>query len=611
VSAAKARARAHLRGIWAATLTPFRPDLSLDEEGWRRNLRHWYGALGIQGLFVNGKQGEFASMTPAERKRTAGIAVEEAAAFGGGVMVSCSDQSLDTVVELARHAQAIGAHYVVVHTPLLYFGAHTDDTIYEYYRDIAQQVEIGVVLWNQPPDCGYLLEPELCMRLAAIPNVVAIKYSVPRETYAALTRMAGDRLIVSSSSEEEWLDNILELGWQVYLCSTPPYLLQSAVDRRMHEYTELAMRGEAAKARAVHAGLEPVRRALKSSRPPGKAAAHQKYWQELLGQAGGAVRRPLLALSEAEKAATRAAFESCGLRVEAVERAAPRPRSAARAAPEANAPLWPATLHHLRRDSPEPERLAEFYARLLGDRIERLEDGTWLVAGQGRALIAGPGEAGAVPYYALALRDAAQLERYRAELSAQGIACERAPTPLFAPGAFAVTDPDGRRVAFGLPQPLAQGAAGNRARLQHFVCASAALEPLLRFYRDALGMAESDRVLEGDELAAFFLRSDPEHHSFAAFRAPQSRADHHSYETSGWNDIRDWGDRMATLRIPLWWGPGRHGPGNNLFFMIEDPDGHKVEFSAELERMERGAPYRTWPHEQRTLNLWGSAWMRS
>ena len=320
---AKAKARVGLRGIWAATLTPFRADLSVDEEGWRRNLRHWYGALGIKGLFVNGKQGEFASMTVAERKRTAQIAVEEAAAFGAGVMVSCSDQSLEAVVDFAKHAQSIGAGHTVVHTPLLYFGAHTDDTIYGYYRHIAEQVDIGVVLWNQPPDCGYMLSPELCVRLAEIPNVVAIKYSVPRQTYAALTRMAGERLIVSTSNEEEWLDNILELGWQVYLCSTPPYLMQTAGDRRMHEYTELAMNGEAERARAVHASLDAVRLALRSTRPAGKAAAHQKYWQELLGQAGGTVRRPLLNLTEGEKAATRTAFEACGLRTgEDVRRAA-------------------------------------------------------------------------------------------------------------------------------------------------------------------------------------------------------------------------------------------------------------------------------------------------
>lgn len=310
---AKDYARQNLRGIWAATLTPFAPDLSLDEAGWRRNLRHWYRDLGIRGLFVNGKQGEFASMTLAERKRAAEIAVEEAGR-DRGVMVSCSDQSIDAVVELAKHAQAIGADYIVVHTPLLYFGAHTPDTLFEYYRYVSEQVEIGVALWNQPPDCGYTLQPEVCMRIAELPNVVAIKYSVERELYARLTRMAAGKLIVSTSSEEHWLDNIVELGWQVYLCSTPPFLLQTKTDRRMHQYTELAFAGKVDEARKVRNSLDPVRKALKESRPAGKAASHQKYWQELLGQAGGRVRRPLLELTDAEQAATRAAFESCGLR---------------------------------------------------------------------------------------------------------------------------------------------------------------------------------------------------------------------------------------------------------------------------------------------------------
>jgi 4-hydroxy-tetrahydrodipicolinate synthase len=310
---AKEYARQNLRGIWAATLTPFNSgDLSVDESGWRKNLRHWYRDLGIRGLFVNGKQGEFGSMTVAERKRTVELAVE-AAGTDRGVMVSCSDQSLDTVIELAQHAQHVGADYIVVHTPLLYFGAHSADTLVEYYRYIAEHVDIGVTLWNQPPDCGYTLEPEVCMRIAEIPNVVAIKYSVPRELYSRLTAMARGKLIVSTSNEGDWLSNIVELGWQVYLCSTPPYLMQTPEDRRMHEYTGLAMAGQAEKAEKVQRSLDPVRRALKESRPEGKAAAHQKYWQELLGQTGGPVRRPLLNLTADEKATIRSAFTSCGL----------------------------------------------------------------------------------------------------------------------------------------------------------------------------------------------------------------------------------------------------------------------------------------------------------
>jgi len=267
--------------------------------------------------------------------------------------------------------------------------------------------------------------------------------------------------------------------------------------------------------------------------------------------------------------------------------------------------LWPARLHHLRRDSPNPEPLARFYGELLGDRVEALPGGSWLVAGRGRHLVVGKGSAGSVPCFALQMQDAAHLASYRDRLPK----AEDFSSPLLAPGAFALTDPDGRRVVFGLAREhvIAEGLPG---RLQHFVCATQRLPEVLEFYR-GLGMIESDRVLESEALSAVFLRSDPEHHSFAAFRAPESRPDHHCYETNGWLDIRDWADRMARLRIPLWWGPGRHGPGNNLFFMIEDPDGHKVEFSAELELMPRERAPRTWPHEQRTLNLWGSAWMRS
>ena len=309
---AKDYAREHMKGIWAAALQPFNPDLSIDEAGTRSNIRHWVEDLGIDGVFIAGKQGEYFSLTVEERKRIFEIAVDAVQGTGAGTVLSCSDQNLDTVIDLARHARALGADFVVVHAPVLHFLTDRDETAYEYYRYIAEQVDIGIAMWSHP-DSGYVMSPELCARIADIPNVVAIKYSVPREMYVRLTDLAGDRLLVSTASEDEWLDNIVDLGWRLYLCSTPPFLLQARDDRRMREYTDLAFRGDHAAARKVRDSLEPVRRALKSTRPPGKPQAHQKYWQELLGQAGGPVRRPMLDLSEAERAATRAAFEGCGL----------------------------------------------------------------------------------------------------------------------------------------------------------------------------------------------------------------------------------------------------------------------------------------------------------
>lgn len=310
---AKAHARALLRGIWAAALMPFRDDLSIDEDGFRRNIDHWTTALGIDGLFIAGKQGEFYAMSLDERKRAFDIAVAACAGRAQTIM-SCSDQNLDTVIDLARHAQACGADWIVVHAPVLHFTKAQDETLIGYYETIAARVDIGIALWSHP-DSGYLMSPRLCARLAEIETVVAIKYSVPRAMYAELTRLAGDRLLVSTASEEEWLDNVLDLGWRLYLCSSPPYLLQTARDRRMRDYTDLAFAGRAEEARAIRDSLDPVRRALKDTRPPEKPHAHQKYWQSLLGQAGGRTRPPMLELTSRERDRTRAAFDSCGLLV--------------------------------------------------------------------------------------------------------------------------------------------------------------------------------------------------------------------------------------------------------------------------------------------------------
>ena len=312
---AKAWSREHFRGVWAATATPFKSDLSLDEAGFRSNMKHWVETLKLGGLFVCGKQGEFFSMPVAERKRTFEIAVD-AAAGRAGIITSCSDTNLDVVLDLARHSQNIGADYIVVHSPLLHFGHDVDSTVYEYYRHLSEQLDIGIALWNHP-DSGYLMSPELCARIAELPNIVAIKYSVPRDMYTRLTQIAGDKIIVSTASEEEWFDNIVELGWRLYLCSTPPFTMQTASDQRINEYTRLAFDGKVAEAKKVRDSLAPVRAAFKASRPAGTPQAHTKYWIEQLGQVGGPVRRPLLNLSEMEKSVIQKAIADSGLRLDA------------------------------------------------------------------------------------------------------------------------------------------------------------------------------------------------------------------------------------------------------------------------------------------------------
>ena len=131
------------------------------------------------------------------------------------------------------------------------------------------------------------------------------------------------------------------------------------------------------------------------------------------------------------------------------------------------------------------------------------------------------------------------------------------------------------------------------------------------FYENKLGFQVTDRVVKNNgELATCFTTSNHEHHTIACFKSSKKGMDHHSYEAGDWNHIKGWCDHFALNNIKLVWGPGRHGPGNNLFVFIEDIDGNWIEISAELETV-HGRPVKNWPQEERTLNLWGNAIMRS
>ncbi len=289
----------------------------------------------------------------------------------------------------------------------------------------------------------------------------------------------------------------------------------------------------------------------------------------------------------------------------------------------ATAPLWGARLLLVERATEDAKACAEWYGALLDDPVTEISHNIWQVRGADRWMLFRTGTHKSVPMMAYALPTSTAWAAYRAHLQTVGVELHSvAPelSHLLGEHTFGLRDPDRRMILFCVAPDAALDKApadadanvALPARLQHFVCASTQTIAMLEFYRDKLGFIESDRVLDNDgDLSSAFVRSDAEHHSFAVFRAPQPGPDHHAYEVPNWNAIRDWADHCGDLEIPLWWGPGRHGVGNNLFFMIEDPDGYKIEFSAELEQMTPEQAYRQWPHGPRALNLWGNAWMRS
>ena len=267
-------------------------------------------------------------------------------------------------------------------------------------------------------------------------------------------------------------------------------------------------------------------------------------------------------------------------------------------------------LHHLQLLSPDPERLAAFHADAMDMDARPMGGAGWICEGPGRRLLVAPAGRPGFGFAGFACPDRAALDALAARLCGKGLDPLPSPSPLFRDGAVAVRDPDGNLFAFGLAEPDAPR-PGLYAPLQHLALASPDPDALLGFYRDRMGFRLSDEVRDtGGRLMACWLRTTREHHALAVFRHATPRLDHLSFEAGDWILIRDWCDRMGERRLPLIWGPGRHGPGNNLFAFIADPDGNWIEISAELETVDDRPP-RCWPHEEHTMNLWGRGILRA
>jgi catechol 2,3-dioxygenase-like lactoylglutathione lyase family enzyme len=270
-------------------------------------------------------------------------------------------------------------------------------------------------------------------------------------------------------------------------------------------------------------------------------------------------------------------------------------------------------LLYLQLGSPEPERLATFYADIFGWALHRMEGG-WSCRGANSRLAFSEGASNTLLSAGYAVTDPGMLQHLARRAATTAVSPGSISAEFFQPGAVACRDPDGNPIVYGLPTAVIAEEATSvpPARLQHLVLGSTNAARMRAFYTNVIGLRESDEVLdEHGNLRTSFMRSDDEHHSFAVFQTSANKLDHHCYELRDWNAIRDWGDRLAERRVTVEWGPGRHGPGNNLFLFFNDPDGNWVEVSAELERVREGRPRGTWRHEERTLNKWGRGYLRS
>jgi 4-hydroxy-tetrahydrodipicolinate synthase len=167
------RSELKLHGIITALVTPFSINHDLDEAALEELVRFQVRS-GVHGLFALGTTGMGPVMEPDERKHVAEIVVRGA---GGKipVIVQVGDVNPKVALDLARHAEGVGADAVASLTPFYYQpGA---EAIVEHYTRLTQATDLPVLIYNIPRNTGNNVDAKLLQRLSQIPGVVGIKDS--------------------------------------------------------------------------------------------------------------------------------------------------------------------------------------------------------------------------------------------------------------------------------------------------------------------------------------------------------------------------------------------------------------------------------------------------
>jgi len=163
-----------ISGILPALTTPFENGV-LSPARLKSNIEK-YNKVDLSGYLVLGSTGEGILMDETERL-TAIETVRSAAGDGKIVVAGTGAQSTRATIEFTNQAGRAGAHYALVGTPFYYKAQMTAASLETYYRQVAEEAKIPLLLYNVPKFTGLELPLETVAALASHPNIAGLKDS--------------------------------------------------------------------------------------------------------------------------------------------------------------------------------------------------------------------------------------------------------------------------------------------------------------------------------------------------------------------------------------------------------------------------------------------------
>ena len=290
-----------LHGVVVAIVTPFQSNQDLDLDGAKQLTRFLIDA-GVHGIMTTGGNGEFPHLLQDEKRAVTAAIVEEAA---GAIPIIAGTAAAGTreAVLLGQDAKDVGADGTIVTAP--YYFQLSEDALFAHYETLATEVDLPMVLYNNPLYTGNEITPALIDRLAAVPNVIGLKQS--NADFGILMeniRTNSDKVAVLTGIDSQFYAALASGATGIFSTAA------CVIPREMVAIYEAVQSGAFAEARQLQLKLQALNRYLEYD--PGYVGPC-KAALRMLGLPAGPVRGPLPEVTPDEEAGVRAGLEELEL----------------------------------------------------------------------------------------------------------------------------------------------------------------------------------------------------------------------------------------------------------------------------------------------------------
>ncbi|MBB4065610.1 4-hydroxy-tetrahydrodipicolinate synthase [Gellertiella hungarica] len=290
------------KGSIPALVTPFTETGALDEASFASHV-DWVIKEGSHGVVPVGTTGESPTLSHDEHKRVVELCIE-VVAKRVPVIAGAGSNNTREAIELAQHAEKVGADALLVVTP--YYNKPTQKGLIAHFMAIAEAVKLPIVIYNIPGRSVIDMSPETMGALArAHKNIVGVKDATGKIERVSEQRASCGKDFVQLSGEDA-----TALGFNAHGGVGCISVTANVAPKLCAEFQEATLAGDFAKALSYQDRLMPLHKAIFME--PGVCGA--KYGLSKLGRMSRNVRSPLLPILEpATEAAMDAALKHAGL----------------------------------------------------------------------------------------------------------------------------------------------------------------------------------------------------------------------------------------------------------------------------------------------------------